>query len=67
MPSVLPRSTVKDRPSTALTSPSSVGKRIWRSLTSTKACGVPKDDRTSSTDAFGDSSDREVMADLAQE
>src|SRR5437764_7109082 len=39
MPRVLPRSTVNDSPSTALTTPSSVGKWMRRSRTSRKADG----------------------------
>ena len=39
MPIVLPRSSVKDSPSTALTRPSSVGKWTFRSRTSRNARG----------------------------
>lgn len=38
MPSVSPGSTWKETPSTAFTEPSSVGKTVSRSLTSSKCC-----------------------------
>src|SRR5262249_19733883 len=41
MPSVLPRSSAKETPSTALTRPSSVWKWIRRSRTSRNGLGIP--------------------------
>jgi hypothetical protein len=64
MPSVFPRSTVKDSPSTALTSPSSVGKWMTRSLTSTNADGFPATVSTSGDAGCDLPADREMAASL---